>query len=337
MVFGADTPFEGDLANTCREFRDRTCDHWQEWIRRLGISFEWQDAVIRAAITLKLSAFEETGAIIAAHTTSIHERRVGTHLGLSVLLAARCLFVVRDLNRIGATRTMENYINYILTIVSGQTGELQPVYSIVSTDPLEERIVADLKGYRGDGPVRIGNAAVAQNQHDTYGSAILAATPMFFDRRLPRMGDENLFRRLGRSAKSGRTGIRAGRGIWEYRGRKRIHTHSVAMCWAGCQRLEAIAAHLGLDDRAAYWASTRPGFIAKCWRRPGIPSARRSRPRSGRTISMQACCALRTRRRGASDPRFVSTVNAIERELKRDLNVMRYTRPTISDYPRRRF
>src|SRR6202022_3875426 len=100
-----------------------------------------------------------------------------------VLWPRDAYFVVRSLNRIGASRTMEDYINYILTIVTGGTGELQPVYSIVSTDPLEERIVADLKGYRGDGPVRIGNAAVAQNQHDTYGSAILAATPMFFARR----------------------------------------------------------------------------------------------------------------------------------------------------------
>ncbi len=149
---------------------------------------------------------------------------------------------------------MEDYISYILTIVTGHTGELQPVYSIVSTDPLDERIVADLKGYRGDGPVRIGNAAVAQNQHDTYGSVILAATPMFFDRRLPRMGDENLFRRLEPLGEMGaKLAFDPDAGIWEYRERKRIHTHSVAMCWAGCQRLEAIAAHLGLDDRAAYW------------------------------------------------------------------------------------
>ena len=124
----------------------------------------------------------------------------------------------------------------------------------MSTDPLEERIVADLKGYRGDGPVRIGNAAVAQNQHDTYGSVILAATPMFFDRRLPRMGDENLFRRLEPLGElAAKLALTPDAGIWEYRERKRVHTHSVAMCWAGCQRLEAIAAHLGLDDRAAYW------------------------------------------------------------------------------------
>ena len=197
LVFGADTPFEGDLATTCREFAERTRDYWQEWLRRLAISYEWQDAVMRAAITLKLSSFEETGAIIAAQTTSVPEAPgSGRTWDYRFCWLRDAYFVVHALNRIGASRTMEDYISYILTIVSGNSGELQPVYNIVSTDPLEERIVADLKGYRGDGPVRIGNAAVAQNQHDTYGSVILAATPMFFDRRLPRMGDENLFRRL---------------------------------------------------------------------------------------------------------------------------------------------
>ena len=329
LVFGADTPFEGDLATTCREFCDRTRDYWQEWIRRLGISYEWQDAVIRAAITLKLSAFEETGAIIAAHTTSIPEAPgSGRTWDYRFCWLRDAYFVVRALNRIGATRTMEDYISYILTIVTGHTGELQPVYSIVSTDPLEERIVADLKGYRGDGPVRIGNAAVAQNQHDTYGSAILAATPMFFDRRLPRMGDENLFRRLEPLGEmAAKLALEPDAGIWEYRERKRIHTHSVAMCWAGCQRLEAIAAHLGLDDRAAYWGERAAADPRRdAGEGAGTRSAARSRPRSARTISTPACCccpnSARSRR---TDPRFVSTVNAIERELKRDMNVMRYT------------
>ena len=119
--------------------------------------------------------------------------------------------------------------------------------------------------------MRIGNAAVAQNQHDTYGSVILAATPMFFDRRLPRMGDENLFRRLEPlGEKAAELALKPDAGIWEYRERKRIHTHSVAMCWAGCQRLEAIAAHLGLDDRAAYWGDRAPSrsideMLEKAW------------------------------------------------------------------------
>jgi GH15 family glucan-1,4-alpha-glucosidase len=328
LVFGADTPFEGDLATTCREFSDRTRDHWQEWIRRLAISYEWQDAVIRAAITLKLSAFEETGAIIAAHTTSIPEAPgSGRCWDYRFCWLRDAYFVVRSLNRIGATQTMENYISYILTLVAGQSGELQPVYNIVSTDPLEERIVPDLKGYRGDGPVRIGNAAVAQNQHDTYGSAILAATPMFFDRRLPRGGDETLFRRLEPlGEKAFELAFVPDAGIWEYRERKRIHTHSVAMCWAGCQRLEAIAAHLGLEDRATYWgeraAKIHAEMMEKAWnpQRGAFTAAFGSDDLDASVLLLPELGAIE-----AMDPRFVSTVTAIERELKRDLNVMRYS------------
>jgi GH15 family glucan-1,4-alpha-glucosidase len=328
LVFGADTPFEGELATTCREFCDRTRDHWQEWIRRLAISYEWQDAVIRAAITLKLSAFEETGAIIAAHTTSIPEAPgSGRTWDYRFCWLRDAYFVVRSLNRIGASRTMEDYINYILTIVTGGTGELQPVYSIVSTDPLEERIVADLKGYRGDGPVRIGNAAVAQNQHDTYGSAILAATPMFFDRRLPRMGDENLFRMLEPlGEKSAKLALVPDAGIWEFRERRSVHTHSVAMCWAGCHRLEVIAAHLGLNDRAAYWGKHSNHILKtmldQSWneKRGAFTAAFGREELDASVLLLNELGAV-----AADDPRFVSTVVAMERELKFDMNVMRYT------------
>jgi GH15 family glucan-1,4-alpha-glucosidase len=328
LVFGADTPFEGELATTCREFCDRTRDHWQEWIRRLAISYEWQDAVIRAAITLKLSAFEETGAIIAAHTTSIPEAPgSGRTWDYRFCWLRDAYFVVRSLNRIGASRTMEDYINYILTIVTGSTGELRPVYSIVSTDPLEERIVADLKGYRCDGPVRIGNAAVAQNQHDTYGSAILAATPMFFDRRLPRMGDENLFRMLEPlGEKSAELALVPDAGIWEFRERRSVHTHSVAMCWAGCHRLEVIAAHLGLNDRAAYWGKHSDHILKtmldQSWneKRGAFTAAFGREELDASVLLLNELGAV-----AADDPRFVSTVMAMERELKFGMNVMRYT------------
>jgi GH15 family glucan-1,4-alpha-glucosidase len=328
MVFGADTPFEGDLNITAREFAHRTREYWHEWIRRLALSFEWQDALIRAAITLKLSSFEETGAIIAAQTTSIPESPgSGRTWDYRFCWLRDAYFVVHALNRIGASRTMEDYISYILTIVSGNRGELQPVYSIVSTDPLDEREMSGLKGYRGDGPVRIGNAAVAQNQHDTYGSVILAATPMFFDRRLPRMGDENLFRRLEPLGEwCVKLAFMPDAGIWEYRGRKRIHTHSVSMCWAGCQRLEAIARHLGLADRAAYWgeqaAKIHTAMMEKSWNpaRNAFTAAFGSEDLDASVLLLPELGAVEP-----SDPRFVSTVGLIERELKRDLHVMRYS------------
>jgi hypothetical protein len=73
LVFGPDEQFQGGLATTCREFCDRTIDYWLDWVRGLSISYDWQDDILRAAITLKLSNFDETGGIIAAHTTSIPE------------------------------------------------------------------------------------------------------------------------------------------------------------------------------------------------------------------------------------------------------------------------
>ena len=122
LVFGPDEPFTGDLQSTCREFRDRTHDYWMEWVRRLSISYDWQEAIIRAAITLKLSNFEETGGIIAAHTTSIPEAPgSGRTWDYRYCWLRDAYFVVQALNRIGATRTMEEFISFTLSIASKPT------------------------------------------------------------------------------------------------------------------------------------------------------------------------------------------------------------------------
>ena len=291
LVIGPDEPFPADLAATCRAFAERTQYYWTEWVRRLSISYEWQDAVIRAAITLKLSNFEETGGIIAAHTTSIPEALgSGRNWDYRHCWLRDAYFVVKALNQLGATQTMEDFISFILGVASEEF--VRPVYSIVPADPMDEEIAPALKGYRNNAPVRVGNAAVGQVQHDTYGSIILAATPMFFDRRLPRPGDEGLFHLLEKlGTLAARLAFEPDAGIWEYRGRSRVHTHSAAMCWAGCNRLGAIAAHLGLKDRAAHWTKTanamRRGTASSA---PGTRRAAPSPPDLGSMISMPACC-----------------------------------------------
>ena len=166
-------------------------------MRSLAIPLEFQTEIIRAAITLKLCNFEETGAIIAAHTTSIPEAP-GTQRTWDYRYCwlRDAFFVIKALNRLGATQTMEEYIHYITNIAVDAERPLRPVYGIVPTEPLEERIAPDLAGFQGCGPVRVGNQAAEQLQHDAYGSVILAASQMFIDERLPRMGDADLFRRL---------------------------------------------------------------------------------------------------------------------------------------------
>jgi GH15 family glucan-1,4-alpha-glucosidase len=327
LVFGPDEPFPGDLQSTCRDFVDRTRDYWMEWVRRLSISYDWQEAIIRAAITLKLSNFDETGAIIAAHTTSIPEAPgSGRTWDYRYCWLRDAYFVVQALNRIGATRTMEEFISFTISIASKPDQELRPLYSVVPTNEVEETTAPNLEGYRGDGPVRVGNAAVGQAQNDTYGSVILAAMPLFFDRRLPRPGDVGLFQlleTLGERAR--RKALEPDAGIWEYRGRQRVHTHSAAMCWAGCQRLSAIAKRIGLDERAKYWdAVAQPihtALLDQAWneKRGAFTAAFGSDDLDASVLLLPDLGVIEV-----DDPRFVSTVAAMERELVREKHVMRY-------------
>jgi GH15 family glucan-1,4-alpha-glucosidase len=327
LVFGPDEPFAGDLQKTSRDFVERTHDYWTEWVRRLSISYDWQDAIIRAAITLKLSNFDETGGVVAAHTTSIPEApSTGRTWDYRFCWLRDAYFVVQALNRIGATRTMEEFISFTLSIASKPDQELRPVYSVVSTTSIEERTAPDLAGYHGDGPVRIGNAAVHQLQNDTYGSVILAAMPLFFDRRLPRPGDEGLFHLLeSLGTRAARKAFEPDAGIWEYRRRQRVHTHSAAMCWAGCQRLAAIAARLGLDAGVKHWNAVaepiRAKLIKRAWnpKRGAFTAAFGSDDLDASVLLLADLGVVEV-----DDPRFVSTVGAMERELVREKHVMRY-------------
>ncbi|TAK48437.1 MAG: glycoside hydrolase family 15 protein [Xanthobacteraceae bacterium] len=329
IVIGSDMPVERGLEETCREFRDRTLMYWREWVRRLAVPPEWQDETIRAAITLKLCSYEETGAVVAALTTSIPESPgSGRNWDYRYCWLRDAYFVVQALNMTATTRTMENFISYILTAVLG-VGKMKPVYGVVPSELLVERLAPHLAGYRGSGPVRIGNDAAIQDQHDAYGSIILAAAPMFFDHRLPRMGTAELFHilePLGEQAAALATVPDAG--IWEYRGRKRVHTHSAAMCWAGCRKLAAIAQHLNLTEREAYWhghaKTIREAILQEAWsaKRNAFTGAFGEDDLDASVLLLAGMGLV-----SPEDPRFISTVMLISRELSRERHVMRYVTP----------
>ena len=271
LILGPDEPFEAAVDIASREFLERTRDYWLNWVRALAIPLEFQAEIIRAAVTLKLCNFEETGAIIAAHTTSIPEGP-GTQRTWDYRYCwlRDAFFVIKALNRLGATQTMEEYIHYITNIAIEAERPLRPVYGIVPAESLEERIAPDLAGFQGTGPVRVGNQAAEQLQHDAYGSVILGASQMFIDERLPRMGDADLFRRLEPlGVQARRFALEPDAGPWEYRGRQRVHTHSATMCWVACDRLARIAARLGFADRAIHWRrqaeALRDQILTRAW------------------------------------------------------------------------
>jgi GH15 family glucan-1,4-alpha-glucosidase len=176
------------------------------------------------------------------------------------------------------------------------------------------------------GPVRTGNLACRQIQHDVYGSAILAAIHMFFDRRLTRRGDEALFRRL---EPLGEQAIRChdqpDAGLWELRGNARVHTFSALMCWAACDRLARIADRLALTDRAAYWQKHAQQIHATISRR-AWSEKRNAFASTFEGEGMDASLLLLSEFGflDAGDPRFAGTVAAVEQDLRRGDFIFRY-------------
>ncbi len=328
FILGPDESLRESVAQTARQHFAHTRNYWQEWVRGLAVPFEWQEAVIRAAITLKLCAFEDTGAIIAAMTSSIPEA-AGTarNWDYRYCWLRDSFFVVHALNRLGATRTMEAYLEWILNVAATSDGHgLQPVYGISGEADLAETIVPDLAGYRGMGPVRVGNQAHEQVQHDVYGAVVLSAAQVFFDHRLiSTAGAEQieLLEAIGERAYA--LFDKPDAGIWEYRGRARVHTFSSMMCWAACDRLARIAAHLDERERAARWRSRADHIHAViCEQAWDAEQGCFTESFGGRNLDASMLLIGDLGFLKHDDPRFHSTVECLEKNLRRDKHMFRY-------------
>lgn len=341
FVLGADEIFPGGLEETALRFQERTIHYWFEWCRNLSIPYEWQEPVLRSAITLKLSAYEETGAVVAAMTTSIPEAPdTVRNWDYRACWLRDAFFVVRALNLLGATRTMEGFLDYMRNAFAlEEDGWLKPVYGLVPSDSLEETIVTAMPGYRGMGPVRRGNAAAGQRQNDVFGAVIMANTQWFYDQRLPHIDKTSLFIELERMGeKAVAVALEPDAGIWEYRGRARVHTHSALMCWASADRLRRIALTIRADDRAAYWAAhadrIRAWIEEKTWN-PAIGAFVESE--GSETLDASVLLMADLGFLPPDDPRFVATVETIGQRLMRGKYLLRYNHPDDFGEPETNF
>jgi GH15 family glucan-1,4-alpha-glucosidase len=328
FFLGPDEPFVGNVNQTLAMMLHQTADHWRDWVRGLAIPLEWQRIVIRAAITLKLCQHEETGAIVAAMTTSIPEAAdSGRNWDYRYCWIRDAYYTVQALNRLGALDVLEGYLSYLRNIVDeAEGGQVQPLYAVSGEPKLEERVAEALAGYRGMGPVRVGNAAFTQVQHDAYGQIILSNAQAFFDERLLRPTGADDFASLEK------VGERAfamhdqpDAGLWEYRTRTGVHTYSAVMSWAACDRLGNIAERLALAERAALWreraAAIRATIEDKAW----YEAERRfAATFGGDDLDASLLQLVDMRFLEPGDPRFLATFNAVEQGLRRGEHMLRY-------------
>ncbi len=328
FFLGPDEPFNGDLRAEVRGMYENTRLYWQRWSRMLATPLEWQADVIRAAITLKLCVHEETGAIVAAMTTSVSEApNTGRNWDYRYCWLRDAYYTVQALNRLGAADILEGYLGYLRNIIDATpSGRIQPVYGVGMEPILQEREITSLPGFRGMGPVRVGNQAHEHHQHDVYGQIVLSTVQAFYDTRLLRPPGGEDFRALESVGdRAFEMHLKPDAGLWEFRTRAATHTYSTLMCWAACDRLANAAIKIGLPDRAQHWRGRaeeiRGAIMSQAWNEK---LGRFAATLGGAEMDASLLQMLDTRFVAPDNPKFLATLDAVDKDLRRQDHVLRY-------------
>jgi GH15 family glucan-1,4-alpha-glucosidase len=269
LLFSYGPPLEAPLAATVDDFLDKTRRCWLQWVKTTSIASIFQEATIRSALMLKLHQFEDTGGIIAAGTTSLPESpQSGRTWDYRYCWLRDTYYVLKAFNDAGHFEELEKYFNYVQNLMLREAPAIYPVYTVTGDQvPLEQHL--GLAGYQGNQPVRIGNEATTQRQHDVYGQVLISLLPLYIDKRL-RYYDTRQTQDLvhGLLDRIDATFDEADAGIWEFRGRLQHHCHTYLFHWAGSCAASRIAESLGdasLRDKATGLAERSAAKVEACF------------------------------------------------------------------------
>jgi len=331
LILGPDETLPEAPATLFGKFCENTADYWREWVRYLAIPFEWQDVVIRAAITLKLCAYEETGGIVAALTTSIPEYgasgRTWDYRYCWLRDSALTLYAL--LNG-GYREEAEAWRQWLLRAIAGHPDQLRIMYGIKGERWLPEIEIPWLPGYEGSRPVRVGNDASRQIQLDVYGEVIetlhaarvadlapLSEAWRFQQVLLNPL--ETLWRSLDH-------------GIWEMRAESRAYTHSRLMCWVAFDRAIKSAEMFSLPAPVERWRRIRDEIHADICAH-GYDAQRNTfvQHYGGKALDASLLLIPQVGFLPVGDPRIAGTVRAVESELLHGGLVRRYRTEAVDD------
>ena len=249
LVLTYGNPLEAPLISTAEHFLRETVSYWRLWIKHSSIAAFYQRNVIRSALALKIHQYEDTGAIIAAGTTSLSEYPgSGRNWDYRFCWLRDTFYVINSLNHIGHFEEMEKYFNYVSDISVSESFRYQPLYGITGEKKLTENVLDHLDGYLGNKPVRVGNQAYEHIQNDIYGQVLVSLLPLYTDHRFVFSERKDSARWLEYLlSKVERTIDEKDAGIWEFRNIANTHCYSNLFQWAGCSAAEKMA--LAIDDK----------------------------------------------------------------------------------------
>ena len=328
LVLSWGAPVEEPLEPLCERFWNETSRYWRQWVKRCDIPPLFQQEVIRSALTLKLHCFEDTGAIIAAMTTSIPESPgSGRTWDYRYCWLRDSYYVLNAFGLLGQFEEREQFVQYLLNVAGGAPGlGLAPLYRVDGSQKLAESILENWPGYNGEQPVRIGNGAALHSQNDIYGEMVLALTPIFLDERMSAERSPAAFKLIeGLARKAISLAGVPDAGIWEYRTEWKPQTFSSLMCWAAADRMAGIAdrheparaaefhaaaVRIHAEVIAQSWNPTKESFVGHY---------------GGEDLDASLLQAVRLRFLPPGDPCLNSTIDAIHKDLSRDGWLQRYS------------
>jgi len=261
-----DEPIIGTVENLLRE----TISYWRLWIKHSSIAGFYQPLVIRSALVLKIHQYEDTGAIIAASTTSLPEFPGSTrNWDYRYCWLRDSFYVLTSLNHIGHFEEMEKYFNYLSDISFANDKRYQPLYSITGEREITEFELENLDGYLGEKPVRIGNQASEHIQNDIYGQVLISMLPLYTDHRFVFSERSDSVKWIDHVlSKIENTIDEKDAGIWEFRNIANVHCYSNLFQWAGAKAALKMAKTIGnkdFEDRAEVLIAKASAHIEACY------------------------------------------------------------------------
>jgi GH15 family glucan-1,4-alpha-glucosidase len=307
---------------------DITVAGWRAWARTCNLPHFAPSMVLRSALCLKLHTYHDTGAIIAATTTSIPEAmNTGRTWDYRYCWLRDAAFVVEALRRLSFLEEGERFIRFLRDVV--ESGPVQPVYAIDGRRDLEEIFLPHLEGFGGNGHVRIGNAAAFQRQNDLMGEMILCLDTVLGDPRFVVMDADGYFPLIQRLVDEAIAAAPTpDTSIWEFRTTLRHYTFSRAMCWAAIHRGASLARRLGHAREADRWqklADEEQRIVLE--RGYNAEDGLFSQSLDGRNPDAANLLLPTIGIIDAREPRFVSTLKVYERTLLRNGLLLRYATP----------